>query len=726
MLAAAFAAAAGYLFRGTLLAELGGEPTRATHMAARLAEGDYSAGVAEDARPGSVLGSLAALRRRLQEHSTREQAAAAEAGRIRKGLDVVATNVMVADADCNVVYVNHSIRKMLEEAESDLRKALPGFSAKDVLGGNIDRFHKNPAHQRGLLARLSSSYDTRLEIGGRAFSLIVNPIIDDKGARLGYVVEWKDLTAERAAARREEERQAELKRVADENLRIRNALDNVSTNVMIANNEREIIYLNHSIVEMLAKADADIRKDLSQFDARRLMGTSIDLFHRNPEHQKRMLAELRGTHRTQIKVGGRTFKLTVNPIQNTTGERLGTVVEWLDRTAEVAVEEEIGDIVEAAAQGDFSRRVALDDKEGFFRLLAEKVNELLETSATGLGEIAGLLQSLANGDLTRRITAELKGTFGKLKEDGNSTVEQLAGIVAQIKSASESINSGAREIVAGNSDISGRIEQLAANLQQTASSMEELTGTVKQNAENAKQANQLAIGANNTAVNGGQVVSAVVETMDAINQASRKIVDIISVIDGIAFQTNILALNAAVEAARAGEQGRGFAVVAAEVRSLAQRSAGAAKEIKGLIGDSVEKVGNGMSLVQKAGTTMEEIVVSVKRVTDIMGEITVASQEQSAGINTVSQTITQIDQVTQQNATLVEQASAAARSMEEQAMHLSGSVSRFTLAQGGIALPPAVTTQPRPAIRTNGKGNGAPPRPKAPPPAGKPDEWSEF
>lgn len=261
--------------------------------------------------------------------------------------------------------------------------------------------------------------------------------------------------------------------------------------------------------------------------------------------------------------------------------------------------------------------------------------------------------------------------------------DSLVKIVADVRASTETIATASSEIASGNMDLSGRTEQQASALEETASSMEELTSTVKQNADNARQANQLAASASDVAVRGGEVVAQVVDTMESINSSSRKIVDIISVIDGIAFQTNILALNAAVEAARAGEQGRGFAVVASEVRNLAQRSAAAAKEIKSLIRDSVEKVDAGSQLVSQAGATMEEIVSSVKRVTDIMAEITLASQEQSAGIEQVNQAIGQMDQSTQQNAALVEQAAAAAGSLQDQADQLARVVSVFVLDESG-------------------------------------------
>ncbi|MDP3617078.1 MAG: methyl-accepting chemotaxis protein, partial [Rhodoferax sp.] len=287
-------------------------------------------------------------------------------------------------------------------------------------------------------------------------------------------------------------------------------------------------------------------------------------------------------------------------------------------------------------------------------------------------------RAISDGDLSRIIKLE-SGDGTSLLSAMNAMRENLTATIGGVRQATDTIACASSQIAAGNLDLSGRTEQQASSLEETAASMEELTSTVKQNADNARQANQLAVAASGVAVKGGSVVSQVVDTMDAINSSSRKIVDIIGVIDGIAFQTNILALNAAVDAARAGEQGRGIAVVAAEVRNLAQRSAAAAKEIKTLIGDSVAKVEEGSQQVTQAGQTMDQIVDSVKRVTDIMAEITAASQEQTSGIEQINQAITQMDQVTQQNAALVEEAAAAASSLQEQAGSLSQVVSVFKL-----------------------------------------------
>jgi methyl-accepting chemotaxis protein len=370
----------------------------------------------------------------------------------------------------------------------------------------------------------------------------------------------------------------------------------------------------------------------------------------------------------------------------------------------------------------------MNGKQGYTKILSELLNKLCTVTDTGLRDVMRVAQSLADADLTRKISTVYPGLFGQTIDAVNTTVDNLTKLVIEVKVSVDSIGTASKEIASGNLDLSKRTEEQASSLEETAASMDVLTSTVKQNSENANKANQMAQSASSVAAKGGAAVHQVVGTMSSINESSRKIVDIISVIDGIAFQTNILALNAAVEAARAGEQGRGFAVVAAEVRNLAQRSAAAAKEIKSLISDSVEKVDLGTKLVDEAGRTMEEIVNAVKRVTDIMAEISAASNEQSVEIEQVHKGVTQMDAVTQQNAALVEQAAAASESLQEEASSLSHSVSVFKLQETrqiahSFAKPPVKSTR-APVVKKLGFAS----KPKIiSGKVGKPeDEWEEF
>ena len=427
------------------------------------------------------------------------------------------------------------------------------------------------------------------------------------------------------------------------------------------------------------------------------------------------------------KTGATIFLLqTVRPIQQTYMKVVEDLIEHQNKLMHEAGDEVTREYLLAR-----NLMVALSA----IAIILAGVIALLVTRSitTPINHAVRLAETVAAGDLTSQIESGGKDETGQLMRALKAMNDNLLNIVGQVRRGTDTIATASSQIATGNLDLSSRTEQQASSLEETASSMEELTSTVRQNADNARQANQLAESASAVAVQGGAVVGKVVDTMDAINASSKKIVDIISVIDGIAFQTNILALNAAVEAARAGEQGRGFAVVASEVRSLAQRSAAAAKEIKTLIDDSVEKVDSGSRLVSQAGSTMQEVVNSVKRVTDIVGEITEASREQSDGIEQVNQAVTQMDTVTQQNAALVEEAAAAAQSLQDQAAGLLQIVSVFKIDQNQVAHVPQASGRPtvditpkRPVLKPRETKPGIAAPKAATANAGKDDDWEQF
>jgi methyl-accepting chemotaxis protein len=580
--------------------------TKVADVASAYAAGQLDAALERlPGKRGAICTAMDSVREQLRT-SMRAQAA----------LDVTATNVMIADADFNIGYVNVSLAAMLAEAEADIRKQLPGFDARAVIGTNIDSFHKNPAHQRSLLNQLRGTYTAKLQIGGRAFSLIVNPIVDKGGRRSGTVVEWKDQTVELAAREREQH-------LAAENTRIKNALDNCTTNVMIADNDGKIIYMNDSISAMMRLAESDIRKQLPQFDANKLIGANFDGFHRNPAHQRNVLGSLRGTHRAQITIGGRTFALIANPINDDKGVRIGSVAEWKDRTAEVAVEAEVAGIVSGAADGDLTARIAVEGKEGFFKTLGEGINQLLSIISGGLRDVSGALAGLSAAS-------------------------------DQISSTAQSLSQAASEQAAG--------------VEETSASMEQMTASIAQNTDNATVTDGIATRAAAEAMEGGEAVKM---TVAAMKQIAKKV----AIIDDIAYQTNLLALNAAIEAARAGEHGKGFAVVAAEVRKLAERSQVAAQEIGEVASSSVD-------MAEQAGKLLAQMVPNIKKTSELVQEITAASQEQSAGVGQINASMAQLSMTTQQNAAASEQLAATAEEMSSQTEQLQQTMDFFKLDAG--------------------------------------------
>jgi len=731
-----------WLFRN-MLRTIGHDPAELSRIAESIAAGELDKRYKKESQASGVYRALLEMRDRLREQMIRMNEQLAENGRMRAALDNADVAITVSD-DANIlIYMNHAARELFGNLQTAIARVQPGFNVDRMIGGSLRDCFDDPEVKASFARPLRDTVSIDTQLDDRYIRFVASPVQDEQKNYLGRVTQWLDRTHEVEMARHEEQVREQERVVAAENARIREALDNVGSAVMVADADYNIVYVNKSLEKLFGDVQEELRTVLPGFDASALHGANMDVFHKDPRHQRAMLDGARSTVSSEVEVAGLTLRIVANPVLGGQGERLGTVVEWANRTDEVAVEREIDGIVAAARRGELGQRIALDGKDGFFRQLGVGMNELLEITEKGLSDVARVMKAMADGDLSQSIEADYAGLFGQVKEDVNQTISNIEGIVRQLRESADSISTASGEITAGNTNLSSRTEQQASALQETASSMEELTSTVRNNADNARQANQVAGNASQLATTGGEVVGRAVTAMQQINDSSEHIAEIIGVIDEIAFQTNLLALNASVEAARAGEQGRGFAVVATEVRNLASRSAEAAKEIKELIQDSVSKVKAGSELVDESGSTLEEIVQGVKKVGDIIAEIAAASEEQSAGIDQVNRAVTSMDEVTQQNAALAEQTSAASAQLNDKAHELESLVGFFKVngmaasthqatvkSSAAPVASPLNTPKLSPATPASAV-SGAAVRPAAVPPATSADvddddEWEEF
>lgn len=843
------------------------------------------------------------------------------ASRLKLALDSATSNVMMADANYNIIYLNPALTAFLTDAESDIQKELPNFKVAGLIGKNIDVFHKNPAHQRGMLEKLKETYKTSILVGGRSFNLVATPTFSNTGERIGTVVEWQDgsstgivaaITRSQAviefdregkivtanenflkvvgysldeivgkhhsifcepdyvaspaykafweALQKGEAQISEFKRfgkggkeiwisasynpvldLTGRVVRVVKAATDITNeialrkevamislvanetdnSVIITDANEKIEYVNpgftkmtgYTLEEVRGKKPGDfLQGQLTSAETKREIRESIN-------SQKPLYTEILNYHKNGTSYW---VSLAINPVFDKNGkiERYISIQSNVTATKEKALDLTLqmeaisrsqgviefkmdGTIVTAnknfldvmgytldeivgkhhrmfcekeyAASNDYRafwdalkrgefmsaefKRIGKNGKEVYIQASYNPIYDLsgnpvkvikyaTETTESavarienerGMKESMAVLTEVSEGNLTQRMSGDYMGAFSQIKVALNATIDKLTDIVMQIKAAAEQVNSAASEISSGSGDLAQRTQQQASSLEETAASMEELTGTVRQNSENAKNANNLAAQARSVAEEGGKVANDAVSAMGNIEHSSQKISEIIGVIDEIAFQTNLLALNAAVEAARAGEAGKGFAVVASEVRSLAGRSASASKEIKTLINESSQEVKSGSALVTQAGKTLGEIVTSVKMVADIIGDIAVASQEQATGISEVSSAVTQMDEMTQQNAALVEENEAAASSLVDQARQLDEMMRFFKVDESdeGSATPIARSAIKSPAKTSTSAAVSA--KPPAPKPSAKPaappkvtttanvdNDWEEF
>ncbi|WP_428249168.1 methyl-accepting chemotaxis protein [Ferrovibrio sp.] len=467
-------------------------------------------------------------------------------------------------------------------------------------------------------------------------------------------------------------------------LQTKETLNSLTNPVILADEQGRLVFLNNAAMRVFGEAAPAIRREIPGFDAAGLLGGPIDTLLRDPALQQHKLATLTGAMAGNLKLGGLSFELTAVPVFDATGKRLGAAVEWKDVTELLTVQGEVASLVDSAQHGDFSQRVNLDGKSGFMREIAGGVNGMVDTMARAVNDIDGVMDALAHGRLSQRMTGQYDGQLKRLQENCNATIDKLNDITGKIGIAAGNVNNSAGEIATGTQDLAQRTESQAATLEQSAAAMQQVTETVRQTAENAQAADHRAAAARDIAAKGGAVVNNAMKAMGEIENGAQRISEIMSLIDEIAFQTNLLALNASVEAARAGEAGKGFAVVAQEVRALAQRSAGASKDIKALIQNSNAQVKTGVDLVGQTGKALEEIVGAIKQASDLVAEIAAASGEQARAMQELNTAILNMDEMTQRNGALVEETSAATQNLAFQANELADLVGFFD--RGGETL----------------------------------------
>jgi methyl-accepting chemotaxis protein len=610
--------------------------TRVVTISQAIANGHLENEIEEDRRDeiGQLLSAFKQMQTRLRDRILEDKRITEEALRINQALNNVTTGVLIADDQNKIIYANRSAEHLFAEVEETIHKIIPGFQTHHLVGLPIDVFQRRSEQQFDFSDDTKTIQRLLITVGHLKLDASLAPVVNTENQRLGWVTELRDRTAEIAT-------------------------------------EQEV----DTVISAAAQGNFEKRIDLTNKTG--FFYKLGEMLNQNLDYNHQIVEELMGVF-SAIARGDLTKSMTNNYVGSL--EQLKEDVNATVYTL-TQVMNEIKQTADAASEGNFNQRIELSDKHGFFRTLSETLNQILDYNRLMVEELRQVFSAIAKGDLTQTITKDYQGTLALLKDDVNITVAKLIEVMNTVKQAAETVSHAAGEISQGNTNLSQRTEQQSASLEETAASMEQMTGTVQQSANNTRKASELANTTSRQAQQGSEVVNSAVTAMKGINETSKRVADIISVIDNIAFQTNLLALNAAVEAARAGDQGRGFAVVANEVRQLAQRSALSAKEIKELIEESLNKVEKGTMLVNNSGNVFKEIMVAIESVTVINSEIAAAGQEQLAGIHQVNKAVNQMEEMTQQNASLVEEATASSEQMQEQAENLKRHVAFFKTGQ---------------------------------------------
>ncbi len=667
-----------------------------------------------------------------------------ETARLQSSITGASTAIMTCDRDLIITYMNPATAKMVEENLPSFRKAFPGFDLNTLIGSCVDIFHKDPSHQRRVLANPDNlPYLTDIQISGLTFSLNVTAMQDAEGNYIGNTLEWANVSETRA-------KETEVSRLSS-------MIEEAATNFMVCNRDLEITYCNPSVVNLLSKYKTKLQSVFSNFDPERLIGTCIDDFHKNPTHQRRILGDVNSLpYKTEINVAGLEFGLNATALVDSDGNHIGNAVEWIDYNDRAVYSNEVNRVYTAIMEGSLSERGDMEIMSDAYKPMVKNINAIIEAIVEPIAEIQRRLGEVAVGDVKAFVTGDYKGDHATLKNALNNTLQSLNELanaaeeiargnltvhvqpksdvdamgksiqmilsslnqmLSEFKISVEQVATGSNEIALGSQSLAQGATQQASSLEQISASMSEINNQTALNAENATQANQLAMNARKSGATGDQQMQEMIKAMSAIANSSQEISKIIKVIDDIAFQTNLLALNAAVEAARAGVHGKGFAVVANEVRSLAARSANAAKETTEMIENSIRSVQDGTEIANGTAEALTEIVEVVGKVSDLVSEIEAASKEQSESIGQINQGLTQIEQVTQQNTANAEQSAAAAEELSGQAAHLKQQLTKFQLKEitTQAGLPDGITPEMLDAIKQYLTLQGGPalPQPQA-------------